>query len=266
MTVIGPDIGQTLEQRRANHAWKAVTDLATVDDAGSRSYGKEAQVYARMARRLPARVMTAGLGASLAFVVSKQQKHPPLGKLHLDLTDWVWAYRMRQERTSRTLLELIWRLSCSTNLKSTTTKRVRPGARWTKRSVRDCNITLTGWMKNKALGHTSCRGPGGVSARRRADRAMFNQVRTHRAKSRSDSSSCCSKCARQCGCFVIMGAWEQRPARDSAACSSLLALRRPPRRTKRSANNGRDNSETPARLLSLLPSLPPLIAHRNHRP
>jgi CRISPR-associated protein Cmr5 len=83
----------TLDQRRAKHAWEAVISLAIAPDE-PRKYGDDAKEYAREAKKLPTRIMSAGLGQALAFVLSKaKDKKPKLRRLHEDLTDWVIAQR-----------------------------------------------------------------------------------------------------------------------------------------------------------------------------
>jgi len=49
---------QTLEQRRAHHAWDAVQKVKSA---------KTAKEYRQEAKRLPVRIVTAGLGHSIAF-------------------------------------------------------------------------------------------------------------------------------------------------------------------------------------------------------
>ncbi len=58
----------SLEQRRARHAWEAVRA-----SAGKRGQFED---YAREAKRLPVRIMTSGLGASLAFLNAKGKAAP----------------------------------------------------------------------------------------------------------------------------------------------------------------------------------------------
>jgi CRISPR-associated protein Cmr5 len=80
----------TLDQRRAKHAWEAVTSFARQDADGKRRYGDDAQEYAREAKKLPARIMAAGLGQALAFILAKaKDKKPNLSRLHEHLSRWV---------------------------------------------------------------------------------------------------------------------------------------------------------------------------------
>lgn len=73
----------TLDQRRARHAWEAIKSIAQGDK-------QDAQEYAREAKKLPVRIMTAGLGQALAFTLAKAKaKKKNLIRLHDDLTSWV---------------------------------------------------------------------------------------------------------------------------------------------------------------------------------
>jgi len=76
-------VTQTLEQRRARHAWEAVQ---TVKRSKPPEQAKE---YRREAKRLPIRIMTAGLGHALAFAIAKDN----MGKVVADdVADWVLTY------------------------------------------------------------------------------------------------------------------------------------------------------------------------------
>lgn len=68
---------QTLEQRRAQHAWKTVQDFKSE---------KKAKDLAGHAKKLPMRIKAAGLGQALAFLNAKLEKD---NLLHEALTDWV---------------------------------------------------------------------------------------------------------------------------------------------------------------------------------
>jgi len=95
----------TLEQRRARHAWEAVTSLR--NDQGA--YDDKAKKYAREAKKLPMRIMASGLGQALAFIRSKEDKddESKLGKLHKDLTDWVLKKRPLKAAKPESLMESI---------------------------------------------------------------------------------------------------------------------------------------------------------------
>ena len=100
-------IRQTLDQRRANHAWQKIISQATTKD-GRRKYDDGAKEYAREAKKLPTRIMAAGLGQALAFILAKaENKKPNLKRLHDDLTDWVIRQRPLSAENQNSLLESI---------------------------------------------------------------------------------------------------------------------------------------------------------------
>ena len=78
--------GPTLDQRRARHAWDAVARIR--NDPKARS---SASSYAREAKRLPVRILTAGLGHALAFLCAKagSGKESANTALLRDIADWV---------------------------------------------------------------------------------------------------------------------------------------------------------------------------------
>lgn len=97
----------TLEQRRANHAWQKIISQATVKD-GHRDYDDKAKEYAREAKKLPTRIMAAGLGQALAFILAKaKDKKPNLRRLHEDLTDWIIRQRPTSAKKPDSLIESI---------------------------------------------------------------------------------------------------------------------------------------------------------------
>ncbi len=69
--------GQTLEQRRAAHAWKAVQRIC------SSQHSKD---YRREAKRLPLRIVTAGLGHAIAFANAKKGANAEVAE---DVARWV---------------------------------------------------------------------------------------------------------------------------------------------------------------------------------
>lgn len=82
------DTGPTLDQRRAGHAWEAVARVAELS-------GKFPKSYRRQAKRLPVRILTAGLGHALAFARAKGGSS---GKeLLQDVADWVLNKRNRPD-------------------------------------------------------------------------------------------------------------------------------------------------------------------------
>jgi len=99
--------GPTLDQRRAKHAWERVVSQATVKD-GQRQYDEKAKEYARGAKKLPTRIMAAGLGQALAFILAKaKDRKPNLKQLHEDLTDWVIKQRPMSAKKPNSLMESI---------------------------------------------------------------------------------------------------------------------------------------------------------------
>lgn len=78
----------TLDQRRAQHAWKAVEDAGQFRDA---------EDFAREAKRLPVRIKTAGLGQALAFLNAKSKSDKDYqdhrSRLLKELGDWLLKER-----------------------------------------------------------------------------------------------------------------------------------------------------------------------------
>ena len=83
--------GRTLDQRRARHAWEAVARVKAGDAA---TLGSS---YAREAKRLPIRILTAGLGHALAFLHAKASSQVESANTLLlrDVADWVLDKRRR---------------------------------------------------------------------------------------------------------------------------------------------------------------------------
>lgn len=96
----------TLDQRRARHAWRAITRI-------KEEFAKDkAKDYAGEAKKLPARILAAGLGSVLAFILAKAQRGTRDEKLHLarlheDLTDWVIRERPMTAPARDSLLKSI---------------------------------------------------------------------------------------------------------------------------------------------------------------
>ncbi len=89
---------QTLDQRRAAHAWSVVQRLK---ESASEAVQKE---FGREAKRLPARILCSGLGQTLAFLKAKGTAKD----LRQALSEWVLARRAGQEATGPdALLEAI---------------------------------------------------------------------------------------------------------------------------------------------------------------
>lgn len=95
------NVNQTLDQRRAAHAWNAI---ATLKQCGE----NERKEYAGEAKKLPIRIMTSGLGQALAFLLAKaKDKKPNLTLLHEHLTDWSLRERGLPGPIGRSLLESV---------------------------------------------------------------------------------------------------------------------------------------------------------------
>lgn len=98
---------QTLDQRRANHAWKAIQEI-------KKSFPKDkAKEYGGHAKKLPMRIMVAGLGQALAFILAKagdpntREHKAQVKKVHDHLADWVIKNRLLSATTSDDLLQSI---------------------------------------------------------------------------------------------------------------------------------------------------------------
>ncbi|MBF2052771.1 MAG: type III-B CRISPR module-associated protein Cmr5 [Candidatus Sericytochromatia bacterium] len=72
---------ETLEQRRAQHAWQAIQEFKSE---------KKAKELAGHAKKLPMRIKAAGLGQALAFLNAKMERD---NLLHEALTNWVVTQR-----------------------------------------------------------------------------------------------------------------------------------------------------------------------------
>jgi CRISPR-associated protein Cmr5 len=88
---------QTLDQRRARHAWEAVREILRKYPGESRDGKqvphKKAKQYGSHAKKLPVRTVTSGLGQALAFLRAKD--YAP--ELLEDLGDWVLFKRKGSE-------------------------------------------------------------------------------------------------------------------------------------------------------------------------
>ena len=93
-------IRQTLEQRRARDAWEAVRAVRDAKKSGSGAYKREA-------KRLPVRILTAGLGHAMAFANCKKGAD---GRVADDVAKWVLSsLRTGQEEDdpARQLMQLV---------------------------------------------------------------------------------------------------------------------------------------------------------------
>ncbi len=94
----------TWNQRRAEHAWNTIAPLADAARSGRRKHADE---YARAAKQLPTRILTAGLGQALAFLLAKGAESQPLRDLHEHLTGWVIGERGLPGSQSESLLQSV---------------------------------------------------------------------------------------------------------------------------------------------------------------
>ncbi|QQP92188.1 type III-B CRISPR module-associated protein Cmr5 [Skermanella sp. TT6] len=89
---------QSLDQRRAAHAWNAVQEMGKSPDA------KAAGDFAGHAKKLPMRIRAAGLGQALAFVAAKAKardaKNAKPGLVALLETLNCWVLDQRELRTT----------------------------------------------------------------------------------------------------------------------------------------------------------------------
>ena len=110
---MGSDVGQSLDQRRASHAWDAIQRVkknaesvgssdarSHVQDGGDRVHEKKnaeppGPSYLREAKQLPVRILTAGLGHALAFLCAKGIGGNANDLLLRDIADWVLDKRDR---------------------------------------------------------------------------------------------------------------------------------------------------------------------------
>jgi CRISPR-associated protein Cmr5 len=90
---------QTTDQRRASHAWECVRAVVGSSDAKAR---KE---FGTQAKKLPTRIMTAGLGQALAFL--EAQQYAP--ELRGTLASWLHERRpaKNQDEAERLVLRVI---------------------------------------------------------------------------------------------------------------------------------------------------------------
>jgi CRISPR-associated protein Cmr5 len=82
---------KTTQQRRAEHAWKAIEEVLQKYPLQTRD-GKDvpddnAKVYGRLVRDLPTRILASGLGQALAFRWAKRDKQTEALLQHLG--DWL---------------------------------------------------------------------------------------------------------------------------------------------------------------------------------
>jgi len=82
------ELKKTLDQRRAEHAWKAVQRIAqqhVTVTKGKPVPDKDGKAFGGNAKKLPTRIMASGLGQALAFLHGKELAK----ELQIALGDWV---------------------------------------------------------------------------------------------------------------------------------------------------------------------------------
>jgi len=92
--------GATLDQRRASHAWGAVQRAKQKQGPHQK---QEPKKFGGQAKKLPVRIMTAGLGQALAFLKAKDYAPGLLA----ELTDWINQRMPPQANEPKDLLERI---------------------------------------------------------------------------------------------------------------------------------------------------------------
>jgi len=84
---------KTLDQIRANDAFERIQKLSNAKAEKKQDADQTANVYATESRKLPVRIIAAGLGQALAFLYAKSASNPPRGSaievLLVDLGRWV---------------------------------------------------------------------------------------------------------------------------------------------------------------------------------
>lgn len=100
MTSRTDNVRQTLEQRRAGHAWDVIQ---RAKQKQGHHQGQDPKKFGGQAKRLPTRIIAAGLGQALAFL--KAKRYAP--GLLAELTDWIEARIPPLQDEPRDLLERI---------------------------------------------------------------------------------------------------------------------------------------------------------------
>jgi CRISPR-associated protein Cmr5 len=103
--------GPTLDQRRANHAWEAIQRILKeypvriVNENGKQKQvpHEQAKRYGGQAKKLPTRIMAAGLGQALAFLQAKAYAPGLLA----ELTEWMQQRIPLKQEEPADLLERI---------------------------------------------------------------------------------------------------------------------------------------------------------------
>ncbi|MEW6741237.1 MAG: type III-B CRISPR module-associated protein Cmr5 [Planctomycetota bacterium] len=92
MITEGAKVAATLGQRRARHAWAAVERMER-DHVKSGKPDEKAKEFGGQAKRMPARILAAGLGQALTFLLAKD--YAP--DLLIELADWILDKRSNPE-------------------------------------------------------------------------------------------------------------------------------------------------------------------------
>ncbi|HYT92682.1 MAG TPA: type III-B CRISPR module-associated protein Cmr5 [Gemmataceae bacterium] len=98
-----PPETKTLDQLRAKHAWDRIQEVVRVgfeDKNGKKVLTKEGKEFGTQVKKLPTRIIAAGLGQALAFLEAKESAPA----LHRALTDWIEQRRPADGGEDRTLL------------------------------------------------------------------------------------------------------------------------------------------------------------------
>ena len=93
-------IPQTLDQRRASHAWEAVQRAKKGEGTHKNQVPKK---FGGQAKKMPVRIMASGLGQAMAFLRAKNYA-PGLVE---ELSDWVATRIPLKAAESRDLLERV---------------------------------------------------------------------------------------------------------------------------------------------------------------
>src|SRR5207253_958250 len=94
---------KTLDQMRAKHAWDVVQKVVeqyVKEEKGKKVLAKEGKEFGTQAKKLPTRIMAAGLGQALAVLEAKD--YAP--QLRQALTDWLQQRRPVTEGQDKRLL------------------------------------------------------------------------------------------------------------------------------------------------------------------
>lgn len=100
MTHTTGNVRQTLDQRRAGHAWSAVQQVKAKTSPHANQDPKK---FGGQAKKLPTRIMAAGLGQALAFLKAKGQAPGLLAELN----DWIKVRMPPAQGGPQDLLERI---------------------------------------------------------------------------------------------------------------------------------------------------------------